>query len=360
MYFLAEDLRETMAELGFRTIDEMVGHAELLTPRFVAKGKAKSLDFSKMIGTTIPIERKVTDPFLEKRQWPELDAFAQAAIDNNQEIVTNHTINNVQRSVGARLGGWIAERFGNYEVTPGLLQFTYRGIAGQSFGAFATQGIQLKLIGEANDYVAKGLSGARLIIVPPEDAAYDAEHSPIVGNVACFGANRGEGYFRGIAGERFCVRNSGANVVVEGVGDHGCEYMTGGVVVILGKTGRNFGAGMSGGVAYVYDPDQTFADKCNREMVDLYRIGESGDDHQLKEMIQQHFAYTDSLKAAEILEDWENQQHHFIKVYPTEYHQMIQATETLADQGFVGDELVTKAFEAVVGPQLTILGKERD
>ncbi|EPH92788.1 putative glutamate synthase [NADPH], large subunit [Enterococcus faecalis 06-MB-DW-09] len=360
MYFLAEDLRETMAELGFRTIDEMVGHAELLTPRFVAKGKAKSLDFSRMIGTTIPIERKVTDPFLEKRQWPELDAFAQAAIDNNQEIVMNHTINNVQRSVGARLGGWIAERFGNYEVTPGLLQFTYRGIAGQSFGAFATQGIQLKLIGEANDYVAKGLSGARLIIVPPDDAAYDAEHSPIVGNVACFGANRGEGYFRGIAGERFCVRNSGAKVVVEGVGDHGCEYMTGGVVVILGKTGRNFGAGMSGGVAYVYDPDQTFAEKCNREMVDLYRIGESGDDHQLKEMIQQHFAYTDSLKAAEILEDWENQQQHFIKVYPTEYHQMIQATETLAEQGFIGEELVTKAFEAVVGPQLTIPGKERD
>ncbi|WP_312497761.1 glutamate synthase large subunit [Enterococcus sp.] len=360
MHFLAEDLRETMAELGFRTIDEMVGHAEVLTPRFVAKGKAKSLDFSRMIGSTIPIERKVTDPFLEKRQWPELDSFAQAAIEQDQPMAMHQPINNVQRSVGARLGGWIAERFGNDQVTPGLLQYTYHGIAGQSFGAFATQGIELKLVGEANDYVAKGLSGARLIIVPPEDAAYDVEHSPIVGNVACFGANQGEGYFRGTAGERFCVRNSGAKVVVEGVGDHGCEYMTGGVVVILGKTGRNFGAGMSGGVAYVYDPNHDFAAKCNMEMVDLYRIDESGNDQQLKEMIEQHFAYTDSLKAAEILQDWAQAKNDFVKVYPTEYHHMVEATEEFAAQGFAGDALLEKAFESVVGTQLTIPGKARE
>ncbi|MDT2685656.1 glutamate synthase large subunit [Enterococcus gallinarum] len=360
MFFLAEDLREIMAELGFRTIDEMVGHTEVLVPRFIAKGKAKSLDFARILGTTLPIARKVTDPFLEKRQWPELDSFAKEAIEKQHPVAISQPINNIQRSVGARIGGWIAERFGNYELPPGLLQFNYQGIAGQSFGAFATQGLELRLVGEANDYVAKGLSGGRLIIVPPADASYDIEQSPIVGNVACFGANRGEGYFRGLAGERFCVRNSGAKVVVEGIGDHGCEYMTGGVAVILGKTGRNFAAGMSGGVAYVYDPEQAFAAQCNLEMVELFKVDESGDDAVLKELIENHFAYTDSLKAAEILSDWLYHKQLFIKVYPKEYHQMVEATHQLAQQGLSGDELIAKAFESVVGPQMTIPGKEHD
>lgn len=359
MMYLAEDLRETMAELGFKTIDEMVGHAECLTPRFVAKGKAKSLDFSKILGTNLAIERKTIDPFLEKRQWKDLDSYAQAAIENNQKTVVEQPINNVQRAVGARMAGWIAERFGNYSVTPGLLNYTYRGIAGQSFGAFATQGMVLKLIGEANDYVAKGLSGGRLIIVPPDDAGYDVDQSTIVGNVACFGANRGEAYFRGLAGERFCVRNSGADVVVEGVGDHGCEYMTGGTAVILGKTGRNFGAGMSGGIAYVYDPEKQFIENCNLAMVDLYRVGESGDDTLLKTLIEKHFAYTDSLKAANILKDWDTQQEHFVKVYPKQYHKMVDATEKMRQADFVGEELLTKAFESVIGEQLAIpVGKE--
>ena len=359
MMYLAEDLREVMAELGFKTIDEMVGHAECLAPRFVAKGKAKSLDFSRILGTELGIARKTTDPFLEKRQWKDLDSYAQAAIEEGQATVVEQRINNVQRTVGGRMGGWIAERFGNYELTPGLLNYTYTGIAGQSFGAFTVQGMELKLIGEANDYVAKGLSGGRLIIVPPKDAAYDVENSTIVGNVACFGANRGEAYFRGLAGERFCVRNSGARVVVEGVGDHGCEYMTGGVAVILGKTGRNFGAGMSGGVAYVYDPHNEFAEKCNLEMVDLYRLDESGDDSRLKEMIEQHFSYTDSLKAAEILENWEEQWQHFVKVYPREYHKMVDAAAEIRAAGFAEEDVLGKAFEAVVGPQLSIpVGKE--
>lgn len=354
MMFLAEDLREVMAELGFRTIDEMVGHAEVLQPRFVPKGKAKSLDFSRMIGTEIGIERKVEDPFAEKRQWKELDFYSQGAIESQQPIFVSHAINNVQRSVGARMAGWLAERFGNYSLKPGLLNYTYTGIAGQSFGAFITQGMQLKLIGEANDYVAKGLSGGRLIIVPPEDAGYDVDHSPIVGNVACFGANRGEAYFRGIAGERFCVRNSGAQVVVEGVGDHGCEYMTGGVAVILGKTGRNFGAGMSGGVAYVYDPTHTFAEKCNMEMVDLFGLNESGDDQVLKELIEKHLAYTKSTKAAYILHHWNTEQQHFVKVYPTEYHHMLDTTATFKDAGYNETDAVEMAFESVVGTQLTI------
>ncbi|MFC4771120.1 glutamate synthase large subunit [Enterococcus hermanniensis] len=359
MSFIAEDLREIMAELGFRSIDEMIGHTEVLQPRFIAKGKAKSLDFSRILSTSIGIERKMDDPFKAAREWPELDQFAAAAIRNGERISVTDSINNVNRTVGARMGGWIAERFGNYALTPGQINYTYHGIAGQSFGSFITQGMELKLIGEGNDYVAKGLSGGRVIIVPPTDAAYDVENSPIVGNVVCFGANRGEGYFRGKAGERFCVRNSGANVVVEGVGDHGCEYMTGGVAVILGATGRNFAAGMSGGVAYVYDPTDSFAAKCNREMVDLFKVGETGADTILKEMIEKHLVYTDSVKAAELLNNWEEAQKHFVKVYPREYHEMVRVTEKLATTGLTGAELIEKAFVTVIGEQTVPAGKER-
>lgn len=357
MYFLAEDLREIMAELGFKTIDEMIGHTEVLKPRFIAKGKAKSLDFSRMLGTTIGIERKCADPFAEKRQWRELDNYSQAAIESGASVEMKGKINNVQRSVGARMGGWIAERFGNYALAPGLLKYSYEGIAGQSFGAFITQGMELKLTGEANDYVGKGLSGGRLIILPPNDAGYDINHSPIVGNVACFGATKGEAYFMGRAGERFCVRNSGAQVVAEGVGDHGCEYMTGGVAVILGSTGRNFGAGMSGGVAYVYDPEGEFLEKCNLEMVELFGLNETGDDSVLKELLEKHIAFTNSQKAQEILTDWINQEKHFVKVYPKEYHEIVNITEELRQTGLSGPELIEKAFEQAVGPQTAVAAK---
>lgn len=361
MMFLAEDLREIMAQLGFKTIDEMIGHTEVIKPRYVAKGKAKSLDFSKMLATTAGIERKVSDPFLEKRQWPLLDDYAKAAIEAKQTVTVKENINNVKRSVGARMGGWIAERFGNYALTPGLLKYEYEGIAGQSFGAFTTQGMELKLIGEANDYVAKGLSGGRLIIVPPQKAAYDTKNSPIVGNVACFGANKGEAYFRGLAGERFCVRNSGAKVVVEGVGDNGCEYMTGGIAVILGKTGRNFAAGMSGGLAYIYDSDKSFPACCNMEMVELYPIDEQ--DHILKELIENHFEYTASPKAAEILANWETAKTDFIKVYPKEFHAVNDALKEFQAQGLAGDKLLHAAFEKVIGTKkevtISVAGKER-
>ena len=182
------------------------------------------------------------------------------------------------------MAGWIAERYGNYALEPGLLKYEYTGIAGQSFASFATQGMEITLIGEANDYIAKSLSGGRVIVKPPVDAGFNVEASPIVGNVSLFGAVRGEAYFRGRAGERFCVRNSGAKVVVEGVGEHGCEYMTGGLAVILGSTGQNFAAGMSGGVAYVYDAKGDFAEKVNMEMVDLYKVGQTRGDEVLKEM----------------------------------------------------------------------------
>jgi glutamate synthase (NADPH/NADH) large chain len=237
------------------------------------------------------------------------------------------------------MGGWIAERYGNYEVKPGLLKYRYTGIAGQSFGAFATQGMELKLIGEANDYIGKGLSGGRLIVVPPKDASYDIENSPIVGNVSCFGANRGEAYFLGR------------------VGAHGCEYMTGGVAVILGSTGRNFGAGMSGGVAYVYDPENKLAGNLNAEMVDLFKIGETSGDDVLKELVQKHLEYTGSNKAKNLLANWEAESQNFVKVYPTDFHKINDITEALETEGLTGDELLFQSFEvATTGKKATYVG----
>lgn len=358
MMFMAEELREYMAELGFRSVDEMVGHSEILKAKFIPKGKAKSLDFSRMLGTAYPIERKTEDPFADARQWKELDGFAKAAVDSGTSVTVKESINNVQRAVGARMAGWMAERYGNYSVEPGLIKYEYTGIAGQSFASFITQGMELTLVGEANDYIAKSMSGGRLIVKPPHDAAYDIENSPIVGNVALFGAVKGEAYFAGRAGERFCVRNSGAKVVVEGVGAHGCEYMTGGVAVILGTTGRNFAAGMSGGVAYVYDVDGDFAEKVNHQMVDLYKVGETRGDDILVDMIQKHYEYTGSAKAKRLLDNWAQEVDKFIKVYPTEFHEINNIEYALSDTGLEGDELELRTFEIATGGAETAAEKE--
>jgi glutamate synthase (NADPH/NADH) large chain len=201
------------------------------------------------------------------------------------------------------------------------------------------------LIGEANDYIGKALSGGRIIVKPPVDAGFNVEASPIVGNVSLFGAVRGEAYFRGRAGERFCVRNSGAKVVVEGVGEHGCEYMTGGLAVILGSTGQNFAAGMSGGVAYVYDSKGDFASKVNMEMVDLYKVGQTRGDEVLKEMVENHASYTGSEKAKALLADWDNALDKFVKVYPTEYHEIKEIEHHLIEDGLTGAELEMATFE---------------
>ena len=358
MMFMAEELREYMAELGFRSVDEMVGHSEILKSKFIPKGKAKSLDFSRILGTAYPINRKTEDPFADARQWKELDGFAKAAVDSGVGVTVKESINNVQRAVGARMAGWLAERYGNDTLEPGLIKYEYTGIAGQSFASFITQGMELTLVGEANDYIAKSMSGGRLIVKPSYDAAYDVEHSPIVGNVALFGAVKGEAYFAGRAGERFCVRNSGAKVVVEGVGAHGCEYMTGGVAVILGTTGRNFAAGMSGGVAYVYDADGDFAEKVNREMVDLYKVGETRGDDVLVDMIQKHYDYTGSAKAKRLLDNWAQEVDKFVKVYPTEFHEIHDIEHALAKTGLEGDELELRTFEIATGGAETAAEKE--
>lgn len=344
MKFLAQELREIMADLGFSTVDEMVGHTEVLKQKTFSDEKINSLDFSRVIGSTLPIRSKKVDPFEETRKWVELDSFAQAAIENGQTIEIKSPINNVNRSVGSRMGGWLAERYGNYTLPAGQIKYQYTGVAGQSFASFITQGMELTLVGEANDYIAKSLSGGRVIVRPPHDAGYDVGNTPIVGNVACFGAVRGEAYFRGRAGERFCVRNSGAHVVVEGIGDHGCEYMTGGVAVILGTTGRNFAAGMSGGVAYVYDEKGDFDQRVNHELVDLYRVDETIGDEILKELIENHYKYTESDKAKEILENWGEESKKFIKVYPTEYHEIKAIEYKLKSEGVNGVDLTNQTF----------------
>ncbi|QEA53056.1 glutamate synthase large subunit [Loigolactobacillus coryniformis] len=349
MRYLAQDLREQMATLGYRTVDEMVGHTEHLQPKFVAKGKAKSLDFSRILSTSIGIERKSNEPLATPAQQPELDAFATQALQEVKSTELSAPINNVMRTVGGSISGWIAERFGNQTLPAGRISYQYTGVAGQSFGAFMTQGLELKLVGEANDYVGKGLSGGRLIVQAPVKAQQLYSTTPIVGNVACFGATSGEAFFNGRAGERFCVRNSGADVVVEGIGDHGCEYMTAGTVVVLGSTGRNFGAGMSGGVAYVYDSTAKFAANCNLEMVELFPVGATGDDSILKKLLEKHVYYTESTKAKAILADWENERQHFVKVYPQDFRHMNEIMAELAAQGTPKAQLAEKAFAIATG-----------
>ena len=231
----------------------------------------------------------------------------------------SYPIGNTDRSVGAIISNEISKIYGVNGLPKNTLQIDFTGSAGQSFGAFATNGLTLKIEGNTNDYLGKGLSGAKLIVKKPEKATFIADENIIIGNVCFYGAIKGEAYINGVAGERFCVRNSGITAVVEGVGDHGCEYMTGGQVVVLGKTGRNFGAGMSGGIAYVYDPEQTFAkERCNLEMVEL-EIPSETDSQELFELVQNHYHATESSKALKLLENWENHIDHFIKIIPTEY-----------------------------------------
>ncbi len=348
MRFLAQDLRETMAHLGYHSVDQMVGHTDDLQKRFVAKGKAQHLNYAKILGTQFTIERKYHGRDENNKEVSELDVFAKAALKSGSKVAVDLPIDNTQRAVGSRLGGWIAKRFGNQGLAPGRITYDYQGVAGQSFGAFVPQGLALNLTGEANDYVGKGLCGGRLVVAAPKAAKKMYSQATIIGNVACFGATAGEAYFNGRAGERFCVRNSGADVVVEGVGDHGCEYMTGGHVVVLGKTGRNFGAGMSGGLAYVYDPDHIFAANVNQEMVSLFALKEEKDLQIVADLLHKHVRYTGSTKAKQILADWPKSQKNFVKVYPNDFHKINDTIAQLQKQGIKQEELLNEAFEQVI------------
>ncbi|TDQ11705.1 glutamate synthase large subunit [Pedobacter metabolipauper] len=324
-HFLAEELRETMAELGFRTIQEMVGQSDALSVRAIdpADWKQKDLDLSAILfkapdnGLSL-YKTEDQDHGLEDILDHELIKAAQPALFNKEPIYAEFEVKNTNRAIGTMLSNEVSKIYKGQGLPADTINFKFKGSAGQSFGAFAAKGISLHLEGEANDYVGKGLSGARLSIFPFSNTKYVPEQNIIIGNVALYGATSGELFVRGQAGERFAVRNSGATAVVEGLGDHGCEYMTGGEVLVIGNTGSNFAAGMSGGVAWIYDAKGDFAGKCNKEMVDLDPLDEQ-DELRINHLLKKHVQLTDSNLARFLLSDWTTQSAHFIKVFPKEY-----------------------------------------
>jgi glutamate synthase (NADPH/NADH) large chain len=323
--FLTQELREIMAELGFRTINEMVGQADCLEKREnVDHWKFHKLDLSpilykepssKYVGL---YQSEAQDHGLSEVLDNKLLKIAKPALEMGQKVEHGFDILNTDRTTGTMLSHEISKKYKAKGLPDNTIHFKFTGTAGQSFAAFNAKGVTMELEGDANDYFGKGLSGAKLIIYPSKSAGFVPEENIIIGNVAFYGATSGESYIRGKAGERFCVRNSGANVVVEGVGDHGCEYMTGGRAIILGETGRNFAAGMSGGIAYVYDVKRKFDALCNKEMVDLDPVDEE-DEKFLQEMLKKQLKYTGSTVAKFILNDFENQMKNFVKVFPQDY-----------------------------------------
>ncbi len=330
-FFVAEDLRRIMAELGFRTVDEMVGRVDCLVQRKdIDHWKAKGINLSPILYNP-PMPAHVgrhcmvaQDHGIEKALDKSLLEHTRDAIENATPVSLSLPIRNVHRSVGAMLSGEIARRYGSKGLADDTIRIQFTGSAGQSFGAFLAPGVTLALEGEANDYVGKGLSGGRLIIYPPRESEFVTEENILIGNVCLYGATSGEAFFNGMAGERFAVRNSGATAVVEGVGDHGCEYMTNGLVVVLGKTGRNFAAGMTGGVAFVLDRVGDFASiKCNRREVDLEPVTQAEDAEKLFELISRHADYTGSPQARWILDNWDDMLPKFIKVFPHEFKRVL-------------------------------------
>jgi glutamate synthase (ferredoxin) len=324
--FVAEEVRTLMAELGFRRMDDMIGRADCLdVDRAVTHWKAKGVDLRPLLHQpNLPpsvARRRVReqDHGLETALDNDLIKAARPALEQRKPVAIDAYIRNADRTVGTMLGYEVTKRYGGPGLPEDTIRITFSGSAGQSFGAFVPRGMTMTLVGDANDGFGKGLSGGRLIAYPPRMSTFRSEENIIIGNVAFYGATGGEGYIRGVAGERFCVRNSGATVVVEGVGDHGCEYMTGGRVIVIGKTGRNFAAGMSGGVAYVLDRDGVFDRRCNREMVDLEALIDPDDQDFVQVAIMKHVTLTGSHHAERLLADWANVQRRIVKVMPREY-----------------------------------------
>jgi len=345
--FLAEGLRAHMAKMGFRTVNEMIGRVDKLKVRSnINHWKAKTLDLSpilmmpEVLPADHPYQQKSQDHGLDKALDNELIELAKEAIDKEKPVSKTLPISNANRTTGATLSSVITKKTGENGLSDNSINFTFQGSAGQSFGAWVVKGITLKVEGDANDYFGKGLSGGRLIVTPPKGSCYKAEKNIIIGNVALYGSTGGEAYINGMAGERFAVRNSAATAVVEGIGDHGCEYMTGGHVVILGPTGRNFGAGMSGGIAFVFDPDQSFEGKFNNSMADLFSVvPDSEDDLELTQIIKTHVKYTGSEVGKALLNDWDNAVKKFKKVLPRDYARVIkEQAEKVANQ----NNMITK------------------
>ncbi|HIK27009.1 MAG: glutamate synthase large subunit [Oscillatoriaceae bacterium SKW80] len=352
MRFVATELREIMAQLGFRTVNEMIGRTDVLEPKkALAHWKAKNIDLSKIlyqpeVGPEVGRYCQIPqDHGLEKSlDMTVLLDLCKGAIEKGEKVKATLPIKNTNRVVGTILGNEITKR--HWQGLPeDTIHLHFQGSAGQSFGAFVPKGVTLELEGDANDYLGKGLSGGKIILYPPAGSTFVPEENIITGNVAFYGATSGEAYIRGMAGERFCVRNSGVNAVVEAVGDHGCEYMTGGKVVVLGATGRNFAAGMSGGIAYVLDEKGDFATRCNTQMADLEKLEEPEEIAEVRQMIEKHAKYTNSEKAAKVLANWDEMVPKFVKVMPRDYKRVLQALKEAIASGLSGDEALAAAFE---------------
>ncbi|HQV15625.1 MAG TPA: glutamate synthase-related protein, partial [Denitromonas sp.] len=355
-FFIAEEVRELMAQLGIRKFDELIGRSDLLDmKKGISHWKARGLDYSRIFyrpNVPATVGRHHTeeqDHGLEKALDQELVKQAAPALERGEAVKINLPVRNLNRTVGAMLSGAVASKYGHAGLPDDTIHITLSGTAGQSFGAFLARGVTLDLVGEGNDYVGKGLSGGRIVVRPDAKFRGDTAENIIIGNTVLYGAIEGEAFFAGVGGERFAVRNSGATAVVEGVGDHGCEYMTGGTVVVLGETGRNFAAGMSGGVAYVFDEDGSFAGRCNMAQVALEPVEEEfaarkgteeGDDLEshgrvdvrhlgladeaiLKGLIEKHAQYTGSATAKRVLEHWSSYRAKFVKVMPHEYRRAL-------------------------------------
>jgi glutamate synthase domain-containing protein 2/glutamate synthase domain-containing protein 1/glutamate synthase domain-containing protein 3 len=332
MFFIAEEVREFMAQMGFRKFEDMVGRSDMLEfDEEVRKHwKAKYLDLSAILhrpdkpGAAIHNIQKQDHGLEQSLDNLELIPKAQPAIQSLKKVYAELPIKNTNRTVGATLSGEVAKKYGSVGLPEDTITFKFNGSAGQSFGCFAARGITLLLEGDANDYVGKGLSGGRVAVYPPRTSTFESDQNIIAGNVIGYGATEGEIFIRGVVGERFCVRNSGASAVVEGCGDHGCEYMTGGRVVVIGQTGRNFAAGMSGGIAYVYDPNSTFASLCNRDMVSLESPDKPDDVTTLRRLLENHYKLTGSPRAKQLLDDWGNALKRFVKVMPNDYRRVME------------------------------------
>jgi glutamate synthase (ferredoxin) len=331
-HFIAQEVRELMAQLGFRTMDEMIGRSDLLEMRkAIDHYKARGLDYSKIfyrpeVGPEVAVRkvRAQDHGIAESLDVTTLIPACEPALKRGEPVAIELPIRNINRTVGTILGSELSRRYGREGLPDDTIQLKFHGSAGQSFGAFLPRGITLTLEGDSNDYVGKGLSGGKIIVYPPKVSRFVPEDNILIGNVALYGATGGRAFFRGRAGERFCVRNSGAYAVVEGTGDHGCEYMTGGVAVVIGPTGRNFAAGMSGGMAFVYDADQDFPQRCNLEMVELESFDDPDDIELVRDLLIQHAGYTGSTVAAQLLDDWDWAVSKFVKVMPTDYRRVLR------------------------------------
>jgi glutamate synthase (ferredoxin) len=337
--FIAEEVRGYLAELGYRSLDEVIGRSDLIDARrAVDHWKAQGLDLSAIL------YQPDVDEFIARRRVCEQDHGLDRALDyqilptlepaleRRERVALDLPIHNTNRTVGTIIGSELTRRYGVNGLPDDTIDIQFHGSAGQSFGAFVPAGMTLRLEGDANDYIGKGLSGGKIVVYPPKSATFVPEENIVIGNVALYGATSGAAFFRGVAGERFAVRNSGAVAVVEGTGDHCCEYMTGGRVVVIGPTGRNFAAGMSGGIAFVWDPAGDFHTRCNQEMVGLEELAEEEDLELVHGLIQRHFEYTESDVARRILASWPAEATRFVKVMPRDFKRVLEESKRAAAQ----------------------------